>query len=176
LNGFNIIIAVAGIVAGIAFQFHWMDSEGYSYQHTGLGTGLSIPLNGFHPWWRPSGWSGWCLSFQFHWMDSLGGAMRWARPRRVSLSIPLNGFYSSASLAGITCLTIHLSIPLNGFCTITLYVHCGNFSHLHCMDSIPLSPQVGTPYIWCRIWYLSFSLSRLIRFPMFWIGVSIVYC
>jgi hypothetical protein len=60
-----------------------------------------------------------------------------------------------------------LSIPLNGFCTISVHVHYGNLSHLHCMDSIPLSPQVGTPCIWCRIWYLSFSLLRLIRFPMF---------
>jgi hypothetical protein len=44
------------------------------------------------------------------------------------------------------------------------------------MDSIPLSPRVGAPCIWCGIWYLSFSLSFLIGFPMLWMGVSIVYC
>jgi len=44
------------------------------------------------------------------------------------------------------------------------------------MDSIPLSPQLGAPCIWCRIWYLSFSLLPLIGFPMLWMGVSIVYC
>jgi len=63
-------------------------------------------------------------------------------------------------------ITFHvLSIPLYGFCTITLHVHCGNFSHLHCMDSIPLSPQLGAPCMRCGIWYLSFSLSSLIVFP-----------
>ncbi len=34
----------------------------------------------------------------------------------------------------------------------------------HCMDSIPLSPRVGAPCIWCRVEYLSFSLSSLISF------------
>jgi ABC-type phosphate transport system auxiliary subunit len=44
------------------------------------------------------------------------------------------------------------------------------------MDSIPLSPRVGAPCIWCEVGYLSFSLLSLIGFPMLWIGVSIVYC
>jgi hypothetical protein len=46
----------------------------------------------------------------------------------------------------------------------------------HCMDSIPLSPRVGAQCIWCGVWYLNFSLSFLIGFPMLWMGVSIVYC
>ena len=51
--------------------------------------------------------------------------------------------YASPRDAGLD----NLSIPLNGFCTITLHVHYGNFFHLHCMDSIPLSPRVGAPCI-----------------------------
>ncbi len=90
------------------------------------------------------------------------------------LSIPLYGFMARVDTG--TEWKLWLSIPLYGFCTITLHVHCGNFSHIHCMDSIPLSPRVGAPCIWCRIWYLSFSLSFFIVFPLLWMGVSIVYC
>jgi len=32
------------------------------------------------------------------------------------------------------------------------------------MDSIPLSPRLGAPCIWCGVWYLSFSISSLIIF------------
>jgi hypothetical protein len=69
-----------------------------------------------------------------------------------------------------------LSIPLNGFRIIASHIHCGNLSQFHYMDSIPLSPQLGAPCIWCGVGYLSFSLSFLIGFPMLWMGVSIVYC
>jgi len=44
------------------------------------------------------------------------------------------------------------------------------------VDSIPLSPRVGAPCIWCRVGYLSFTLTSPIRPPMLHMGVSIVYC
>ncbi len=68
-----------------------------------------------------------------------------------------------------------LSIPLYGFCTITLYVHCGNFSHLHCMDSTP-PPVGGSMYMVWGLVFKLFPLSPLIGSPMLWMGVSIVYC
>ena len=160
------------IEKGYYFQFHWMDSpeerarkaeeiETFNFigwipdasdavKSTTRKLRLSISLDGFPPVLA-------CVP------------VCWG----VALSISLDGFYGTR--VGLAH-ELSLSISLDGFYTITLHVHCGNFSHLHCMDSIPLSPLLGSPCIWCRIWYLSFSLLPLIGFPMLWMGVSIVYC
>ncbi len=104
---------------------------------------LSIPLNGF----------------------LLLKVARETKDRKyVDLSITLNGFLTSNKVDD-TGQPKPLSIPLNGFCIIASHVHCGKFSHFHYVDSIPLSPRVGAPCIWCRVGYLSFTLTPPIRPP-----------
>jgi hypothetical protein len=64
---------------------------------------------------------------------------RRARQVRASNSIE----WIHENLVPASCSNLYLSIPLNGFYTLMFHVQCGEFSHLHYMDSIPLSPQAG---------------------------------
>ena len=145
---------LCGLLALVSyiFQFHCMDSWYFDISSSPLHLMSFNSIAWIHGllWFTDAPFRAIWL-FQFHCMDS-----RVQCPDR--RSVP------------------NLSIPLHGFCTIAFHVHCGNFSHLHCMDSIPLSPRLGAPCIWCGVGYLSFSLSSLIRFPLSEIGVSIVYC
>ena len=156
------------------FQFHWTDSR-KSNKPEPLEPGfiLSIPLNGFggkSVYLSPACGRG---VFQFHWTDS-ASSERCVEPAPTSDSFQFHWTDSRERyLSGgdrYCCgpfNSIERILHHHGLCTLWKPVH------LHYLDSLPLTPQLGVS---CILWspeFICFSVPSPWFFPCVYMGISI---